>query len=240
MSFLGIVAALPEEAECLTGVRPVPGSQSRVSESVSLKSGGIGCARAACSATLLAEQGAKALLSWGTAAALAPNLCSGDLIIPARVIAADGEILPVDVDWHRRLCKGLDRTPDISPLAEVSDVLINPEGKRRLAELTGAVAADMESAAVARVALKSGVSCLVVRVVVDPLSMTVPASASAAVSVSGARDWWGLGRGLCRRPVEVVGVCRLARAFAIAKKSLRSVARSVGPEFLAFQSPVGS
>ena len=235
MSFLGIVAALPEEAECLTGVRPVPGCQLRISASVWLKLSGIGAARAARSASVLVEQGASALLSWGGAAGLTPNLGPGDLLVPARVITSDGKILPIDVDWHRRLCAALTPIPDISPLVEVNHILLEPQDKTRTGELTGAVAADMESAAVTRVAAESGVSSLVLRVVVDPSFMPVPASARAAVTMSGARDWWGLARGLCRRPVEAAGLWRLARAFATARKSLHAVARTVGPEFLAFR-----
>ena len=240
MSFLGIVSALPEEAECLAGYRPRPESLLSLSDCVWLKLGGIGRDRAASAATLLIEKGAGALMSWGMAAGLAPHLRPGDLVVPAKVVNRRGAELSVDADWHLRLCIALEQEAREVSLAETINVLVDTEQKNALARATGAVAADMESAAVARVADESGVSSLVVRVVVDPLTMTVPSSAVAAVSASGARRWAGLVGGLSHRPGEIVAICRLAYAFSHGRRALKKVACGVGPEFLAFETrPAG-
>lgn len=236
LSLLGIVSALPEEAECLAGYRPRPESLLSISESVWLKLSGLGRDRAARAATVLVEKGAGALVSWGMVAGLAPHLRPGQLVIPTSVIATGGEEIFVDAHWRRRLCATLTREVLDVSLAETIDVLVDRNGKSQLAGMTGAAAADMESAAVAHIANQSGVSSLVVRVVVDPLWMTVPSSAVYAMSPTGARSLAGLVRGLSRRPAEIVTICRLASAFARARRSLKRVARLVGPEFLAFET----
>ena len=239
LSFLGIVTALPEEATCLAGRRAKPESLLTLSESVRLQLSGLGRERAASAARGLVEQGAVALMSWGTVAGLVPELRAGDLVIPRKVIGAEGPELLIDADWHRRLCAALSEDPQSSPVAEATEVLVDVESKARLGKLTGAVATDMESAAIARVAIESGLSSVIMRVVVDPVSMVLPSSAMAAVSASGARDWWGLCRGVARRPNEMVALCRLASALSAAQRTLTRVARSVGPEFLAFDARRG-
>ena len=137
-------------------------------------------------------------------------------------------------DWHQRVCAAFGGKVETSGVAETHEVLTDSADKMRLAGKTHAVAADMESAAVARVARDKGVSCLVIRAVVDPVSMGIPASALAAVAATGRRDWWGLCCGLSRRPREVFDVYQLGQAFSKAQKSLAFANRMAGPEFLAF------
>lgn len=230
------MTALPEEAICLTGRRVRPDSLLILSESVRLKLSGVGRERAAAAARSLVEQGAGALMSFGTTAGLVTELCTGGLVVPKNVITIDGAQFFVDLYWQHRLCTMLGHESRDSSIVEVIEPVCQVESKLMLASVTGAVAADMESAAIIRVARESGVASLVVRVVVDPLSMTLPSSAIAAVSPSGARSWLGLCQGLVRRPSELVTLCRLALAFAVAQRSLARVALSAGPEFCAFES----
>ena len=238
MSFLGIVAALPEEAKCLTGGRAQPESLLSISDLVWLRLCGIGRERAASAARSLLQQGASAVMSWGTVAGLVPELRAGDLVIPTKLVAANGQEFRVDGRWHQRVCTRLDLEIHDCALAEATTVVGDFASKSDLARRTGAAATDMESVAVAQVAGEFGVSSLAIRVVVDPVSMTMPASAIAAVKTSGARDWWGLGRGVLRKPLDMVGLWRLAQAMSLAQGTLSAVAGCVGPEFLAFETSI--
>jgi hypothetical protein len=92
---------------------------------------------------------------------------------------------------------------------------------------TGAVAADMESSAVAEVASAERVPFIVVRAIVDTAQDAVPA---AALSATGAgQDRPRLGRllaSLARTPGELPALIRLARRYRSASRTLAAVAGS--------------
>jgi len=206
-----------------------------LSEFTRLKVSGLGGERADTAARKLVEQGAIALMSFGTAAGLVRDLRSGDLVLPSHIVAADGTRYIVDAQWRHRVCTVLNHDPRDCTIVEVIEPVCLVEEKSRLAAHTDAVAADMESAAIIRVAEECGIASLVVRVVVDPLSMTLPSSAIAAVSPTGARCWSGLCWGLLRKPHEIFEIYHLALASSLARRSLMEVCRSAGSEFCAFQ-----
>ena len=235
LSSLGIVVALPEEVRCLTGRRPSPQSVIDLSDSVRVKLSGMGAERASEAALQLVEHGANALLSWGTAAGLVAWLAPGDLVLPQTVVDTAGDPLEVDRAWHRRVCSAVPLPFKTAALGEAAAILIDAEQKRALQERTGAVAADMESAAVARVAKRHGVLFLVVRVVADPFRMAMPATAGAALTPAGDKDWMGLIGALAHRPHDLVSLFRINCAFRCAQATLKRVAGVLGPSFLAFE-----
>ncbi|MGH8472465.1 MAG: hypothetical protein ACREVJ_08455, partial [Gammaproteobacteria bacterium] len=94
---LGIVTALPVEARCIAkALGSVPGL-TRLGDTL-LYVSGIGQARARQAAEMLVAQGARALLSWGTAGALASFLRPGDVIVPDTLLVSDAPF-PVDAAW---------------------------------------------------------------------------------------------------------------------------------------------
>lgn len=147
---------------------------------------GAGPARAEAAARRLIAAGATALVSWGAAAGLAPAVAPGALLLPSRVIAADGTIHVVDPDWHGRAVARMGPAGGAgASLAETVALLDHPAAKAALHRETGAVAGDMESAAVARVAHEHGAPLLVVRAVLDPASVAVPLAWARAVGADG-------------------------------------------------------
>ncbi|MGH8512746.1 MAG: hypothetical protein ACREV8_02120, partial [Gammaproteobacteria bacterium] len=104
---LGIVTALPAEARCIAKAPgSVPGL-TRLGDTL-LYVSGIGQARAGEAAETLVAQGARALLSWGTAGALASSLRPGDVILPDTVLVSEAPLL-VDAAWHGRLAARLEQ-----------------------------------------------------------------------------------------------------------------------------------
>ncbi|MGH8575019.1 MAG: purine phosphorylase, partial [Gammaproteobacteria bacterium] len=105
---IGVVAALPAEARCLSGGggRPCPHKRCP-DECVRVSLSGMGQARAYRAARSLAGQGVSALVSFGTAGALAPRLAAGDVVLGTAVLFGQ-EIIEADPDWPSRLAGKLD------------------------------------------------------------------------------------------------------------------------------------
>jgi adenosylhomocysteine nucleosidase len=89
---------------------------------------------------------------------------------------------------------------------------------------TGAVAVDMESSAVAEVAVASHVPFLAVRVIVDTALDSIPESVTAA-GASGQVRIARLLTGLARSPGDIMALVRLSRRYGVAIRSLRAVAK---------------
>lgn len=153
---------------------------------------GQGAARASRAARDALAQGAVALVSWGLAGGLARELRAGDILVPCLLCAPDGRRFATDARWGDAIVDELARAaggacaPDRRDLVAVDAVLTTAAQKAAVAMATGAVAADMESAAIAQVAIDAGVPFVVVRVVVDEAGDELPASIGAWVDASGA------------------------------------------------------
>jgi nucleoside phosphorylase len=166
--------------------------------------------------------------------ALDPALRPGSVLVPTRVIARDGTTIPVDPSWHERVCARLQRDAVIhcSPVAETAALLVESAEKRNLARLRGAIAADMESAALGSVAHECGVPFLVVRAVVDDSRTSLPAWLPDTLDELGRPRAVGLCGGLLRHPTDLARLARLARSFHAATISLRRIRSRAGAQFL--------
>ncbi len=234
MRHLGIITALPAEAKALKK-QPLPFKETiRLREDVSLYVSGIGPARARSAAEELLRNGATALLSWGSAVGLIPTLSPGDLVLPEAVVSADRTIYEVDLRWRRHLCGRLADRVDFSagPLAETEEVLIYPSEKTSLAARTGAVAADMESAAVALIAGEANIPFMAVRAIVDPVDLKISERLLSALGPFGQVKPFVLVRVLGSHPLEAVVLLRLGKAFRQAQSTMARVVELTGLEWL--------
>lgn len=227
-NLIGVVAALPAEARCLT-VRPPAYGEIAVGGNLLIAVCGIGAQAARRGAEALIERRAGMLVSWGTAGALSPSLRSGELLLPEVIRGADGRSLPVDGPSRERLMKRLAGMAAIrgGELLQCEAVIRTPADKTHLFTTTGAAAVDMESAAIAAVAATAGVPFLAVRAILDTHLMTIPACALAATDAQGRTHLPTLLAGLWRRPGEIVELLGLACAF---RRALASLTRAA--EFL--------
>jgi hypothetical protein len=222
---LGVAAALSSEARLFPGWREAGPATLRLRDDLALTVTGVGRERALAGAMRLLAEGAGALVSFGFAAGIAPGLRAGTLVLPRLVLAADGAIHHGD-ERLRALLRTHLRAGALSegPLADVSAPLWDAEAKRALRAHSDAVAADMESAALARAAAAHGVPFAVLRVIVDPAERAIPKCARGALDTAGRIRAGGLCRALARRPWELPALLRLARDYASASRALRPAA----------------
>ncbi len=227
---LGIVTALSAEARALTGAPQPVARLVRISEKVLMWTGGMGDEAAGRACAALVDAGADALASVGTAAGLAPECRSGTLVLPREILFSNGEILGVDAGWRDALEAALDGRLEVTsgPFA-AAETVIDVAGKQALSAQTGAVAADMESLAVAREANRRGIPVLVIRAVSDGPLDEVPAAALCSTDSFGRPRYLPLAWALARHPGDLRPLLRLASGFKTALRTLSAVAAQAGP-----------
>jgi adenosylhomocysteine nucleosidase len=216
---LGIVAALEMERRWIG----VPEALVELS--------GVGDARAESAARRLVESGATALASWGVAGGLDPNLRPGTVVLPDTVIGGDGSSHEVDLAWRDRLLERVRGrvVTSTSPLYHATSVITTADEKRAVYERIGAGAADMESAAVARVASANHIPWIAVRVVVDAAGQDLPVEILTATGDNG-RLRVGSIVGLILRPRFWRPLIALGRAGAVASRSMRRLWAAAQPD----------
>ncbi|HTO13462.1 MAG TPA: hypothetical protein VMQ51_17960 [Candidatus Binatia bacterium] len=179
MRRLLVLTAVDVEARGLArhlGLAPVPGSFLRFGGGP-VEIAVVGLAAAHLHARLSAAPAAGTLvISAGACGALAPELAVGALVAPETVRAADGRRLPTAA------VGGLTRQ---GMLASVDRVLEDAAAKSRLWLETGALAVDMESAAILDWAAGHGLPAAVVRAVSDPAGRGVPGDLARVVQDDG-------------------------------------------------------
>ncbi|MGH8567082.1 MAG: purine phosphorylase [Gammaproteobacteria bacterium] len=226
---IGVVAALPAEARCLSG----GGGRGGPDECVRVSLSGMGRVRAYRAARSLAGQGVSALVSFGTAGALAPGLGAGDVVLGTAVLFGD-EIIEADPDWPPRLAGKLDGRMRIEQgrILHADAVVAFPADKSRLFLSTGALAVDMESAGVARAAAEHGLPWLAIRAIVDAQGVSIPPLALYALDDCGRPRLAKLLTAIARAPSAIPTLLRLARDFRAARLALREVVHLAGPRFV--------
>ena len=231
---LGIVVAMTAEARTLVRKPIIAGELIHLSEGILVQLSGVGARRARGAAKNLLELGVSALLSWGCAGGLVPTLFPGSLVLPRMVIGNDQFSCSTDPTWHERLSNRLKGSLDFhqGPLAETVKVLKTSAEKRILSERTGAIAADMESGAVARMAQEAHVPFMTIRAIADSLDAAIPETSLAAVDEFGQLNSLKLLRGLISHPLELFPMIRLGFNFRSAQATLAKIVRLAGNNLL--------
>lgn len=193
--------------------------------------GGVGRARAEAATARLLARGATAVVSWGIAGGLDPDLESGTVVVPECVIDADRGRWHADSGWRDRLLGRIGHLVAISgdPMLHADTVVSSPADKRDLHRRWRAVATDMESAAVARVAEDAGVPWLVVRVIGDAADQELPNSVTELSDENGRLRSGAVAR-LVFRPRLWPTLLRLGTANAAAGRRMRRVWAAAGPD----------
>jgi adenosylhomocysteine nucleosidase len=158
------------------------------------------------------------VLSAGFGGALAPNLRVGDLVLADEIITPEGHEWPAP--WPGELPPGPWEPPlTRGRLVTVSEIVSDPARKRELGDQHRALAADMESAVVARLCRNKAIPFGCLRVVSDdqstPLSPRV-----ASLAPDGRVSWLRLLWLLLRSPGSTGELWRLAKLSKMASKRL--------------------
>lgn len=195
----GVVAAMPAEARAVMGRRHWRRVEERLVRRADAGRGGatlcvcagVGPARAEAASRWLLAQGATNLVLLGVAGGLHPSLRPGDLIVAEAVVEVDGgtgRVISADRELARRTCAelaaaGVEARPGL--VAASSRPVCSPAERAALHQRYGAIAVDMESAAVLRSGREAGVPVRIVRAVCDPADHGLPERIARAVTADG-------------------------------------------------------
>jgi hopanoid-associated phosphorylase len=185
---------------------------------------GIGRSAAQAAAQALVEAGVSALITFGMAGGLDPALKPGSVVLPRELISPEGKRYAACQGWRERVAAA------VSPLRAVTEgnlltsayALDTPAEKAAAFHRTGAVAVDMESAAVAEVAAQHNLPFIAARVIVDTAADRLPRAVVAA-SRAGRVRFGRLLAGMAMAPGEIAALVRLAQRYRIAMRSLRAI-----------------
>jgi hypothetical protein len=168
--------------------------------------------------------GATRLLSFGLAGGLDPTLAPGTLVLASDVIC-DGVWLPTDARW-----RGSFAATDWvqGPLLAADAPLLDRHAKLAAFAATGAVAVDMESGAVARVAAQAGLPFVAVRAVADPAWRSVPERLVRAVDGQGRIRPLAAVLAAALHPLSALLLAADARAALAALRAAAALYRSAG------------
>jgi hopanoid-associated phosphorylase len=172
------------------------------------------------------------LVSFGIAGGLRPRLRPGSLVVASEVVAEDGS-WRADDSWRRRVAAfarevGAAEGPVLGAAATVATCA----DKERAGAETGAVAVDLESAAVARAAAALELPFLVLRAIADDARRELPPAALVPLRADGTPDIRRILGSLLRRPWQAPGLLGLARDARAALAALPGPASAL-PRLLA-------
>jgi adenosylhomocysteine nucleosidase len=226
----GIVVALPEELTTLTSKKIDKGCCLFMVDRLLVAYSGAGRENAQSAAELLVAKGATRLISWGCAAALSASLKPGDLVLADELFDAEGcrdAKFCVSTEWHSYVKKLLlsDIIVHTGCLAESKNIVSSSKDKKQRQSITGAVALDMESVAIAKVAKQHELPFLAIRVIADPVNMNIPLAINYSLNDRGEIVLGKLLLYLFLHPAELPGLIKLGLHFHAATNTLKSIAR---------------
>jgi adenosylhomocysteine nucleosidase len=185
----------------------------------------VGGGDASRTAALLAATAprAKCLVSFGVAGGLMPQLRSGDLILSTEIIA-ERQRWRADNRFAAAMAELAARIGAVSgPVFGASEMLATAKQKRQAWRATGALAGDLESAAVAQTAAAIGIPFLVLRAIADPANRSLPPAALIPLAENGSPAFGRVAAAVLRRPWQIVEL------FGLARETRRALDALAGP-----------
>ena len=224
----GILIALPDEVSSLTHKKIRKGECISLNKNTLVALSGAGAKNATKASQLLIKNGANKLISWGCAAALAPRLQAGDLILAGYLLSADQQRLSIQSDWLKHSLHTLKKLrPSSGLLIESKQIVATSHDKQKIHQQTGGVALDMESVAMVKVAQIHSCPALVIRSIADPVEMSLPNAVNYALNEEGDIILRKLLWFLLTHPSELPNLIRLGSHFSKAKHKLKLVSKQL-------------
>ncbi|OYV34952.1 MAG: hypothetical protein B7Z81_09350 [Acidocella sp. 20-61-6] len=165
---------------------------------------------AARAAEDLIANGAAALVSFGLAGGLNPELAAGTIIIPATVndYACDLDLLAwLGGATHQKIYAG-------------DEIAVTSEQKSAIFNATWADAIDLESGAMAAVAARGNIPFAVLRAIADPATRALPPAALIALNAGGQIKLLPILLSVLQNPSQTAVLMALAGDAAKARKAL--------------------
>jgi hopanoid-associated phosphorylase len=170
---------------------------------------------------------ASGIISIGIAGALAVGLPVGQWVV-ADAVLDDGESLPTDPAWTGRLAA---RLPEAARgvLLGVNAMVADATQKASLHSTTGAVAVDMESHIVARVARRHRLPFAAARVISDAAHHDLPPAVLVGMKSDGGMDLPAVLRSLLANPGQLPALIRTGLEAERGFRALLRGHRRLGP-----------
>ena len=158
----------------------------------------------------LLDQGANGLISFGIAGGLDPALKTGDLVIGSEIAGSD-QTIAADADWLAILSQQLPMAK-VGPVLGHDEIIFEPADKVRAFNKYAALAVDMESHAVAQVALTNGKPFAVLRAIADDASIRLPPMVGHGLDAQGRPQLAAILMRLALAPWELPALMRAGQA----------------------------
>jgi adenosylhomocysteine nucleosidase len=174
-----------------------------------------------------AAEGATAVLSFGIAGGLDPELAPGALVVATRVRGPMGA-WRADLAWAAALAGATGAR--LGVVAGAATVVTEPAAKRSLRNMTDALVVDLESAMAASFAASRGLPFAALRAVADTATEVLPRAAAAGLTPDGRPAPLRVLAALARRPQELPALRLVARRSRTALEALAHAVHLLGGE----------
>ncbi len=181
---------------------------------------------AQCGSQQLIELGVDALISWGLAGSIDMTLKPGDLLLARNVIGND-KSWPTHPDWVNKLqmqCQHSSFSTLSADIASVSGICASISDKKNLSLKSGAIAVDMESAAIAELATTNNIDFLVVRAIADDAGTSIPKAVLNHTDLLGKPNPIPFFLSCLKNPSQIKDLIKLAKCYKQALKTLKHIA----------------
>jgi nucleoside phosphorylase len=170
---------------------------------------------------------AHCLVSFGIAGGLAPHLKAGDVVVSTEVLSGD-ERWRADESVRSRVGALAAKIGAVEgPVLGTSRIIAGTDEKRRTWIETGALAVDLESDVVARIAAAAGIPLVVVRTIADTAYRTLPPAALIPLAANGTPNLARVLGSVLREPRQLGALFGLARETRAALAALVVPARAL-------------
>ena len=225
---IGVVTALPGEARKLAGyscrqnAERFPYCRRVLKNDIGLMvvQSGMGARNAFSAARWLVEKGVTILGCFGVSGGLDSGLKPGDALFADAVL--DKQHNTVSLAWKKDgghldktfKCMAAEGLPvQWGPIISVQEPVLDAGDKRALFDQTKALAVDMETAAVARAASRSGLPFFAVRMICDSANVSVPEALFQCVDEKGNPLFFYLLKRIIQKPSLITHLLNMKRNF---------------------------
>tara|TARA_B100001996_G_scaffold281182_1_gene221627 strand:- start:1344 stop:2060 length:717 start_codon:yes stop_codon:yes gene_type:complete len=221
---LGIIAALPAEAKCFQTKKINFKSPFEIKKNVFLCISGIGYKSSHDATKELLKLNIDALISWGIAGATCDLVTTGDLIL-ARSVRNHKKIYYTTDEWCKKIIHHFQDSSHkllYKDIVSTDEICATPVEKIKLFKKTKALAIDMESAAIAEVAIKNNLDFIAIRVISDNVTQSIPEIVIKNIDNYGYIDILKLIKFCMFNPSQINQILLLAKSYKKALKSLEN------------------
>ena len=202
---IGIIVPLIQEASVFKIKKKDTKRPIEISDNLLLFVSGVGIENATKAVDALTPHVSQ-LVSWGTAAGLSKILKPGDLLLPDLIMDESGTKYATNSNFESGL------------LCESTTILKEIEDKEAFRKKFNAMACDMESATIAKMANQRGISFNALRFVSDDYSTRIPKSIYSSINEEGDFNLSHFLIQIISKPKDIIQIIHLGKILVRQKR----------------------